>query len=233
MNIFYATGIEGDLLLLDEQESQHCIKVLRSREGDKVWAVDGEGGFFDATIYDGNSKNCKLQIRKKHEGYHPLPYELHIGIAPTKSMDRFEWFLEKATEIGISSITPLICERSERKVLRLDRIEKVVVSAMKQSMKAFKPVIHPPVLFKDWLSTSRAQAHLIAHCIDGEKQDLWKMNLPDSVSVSIGPEGDFSENEIEMALRRGYEEISLGDYRLRTETAGIVACSAVYFNKNQ
>jgi len=230
MNIFYSTGTEGDNLLLDAQESHHCVKVLRTREGERVYAVDGLGGFYEATLIEANAKKCILNIESEKKNYNPLPYELHIGIAPTKSIDRFEWFLEKATEIGVSSITPLLCERSERKIIRPDRLEKVVVSAMKQSMKAFKPVIHPLMSYSEWLGRDNADSRFIAHCAEGNKEKLWKMGLSDSISISIGPEGDFSKEEVELAKADGLTEVSLGDYRLRTETAGIVACSSVYFN---
>lgn len=233
MNIFYTTGTEGDKLLLSEQESHHCVKVLRTREGERVYAVDGLGGFYEAVLIEANPKKCKLSIESETKDYSPLPYELHIGIAPTKSIDRFEWFLEKATEIGVSSITPILCERSERKFVRPDRLEKVVISAMKQSMKAYKPMVHQAVQFKDWLRGDTANTRLIAHCIEGEKTNLWQMDLSNSLSISIGPEGDFSQAELDLAQDKGYKEISLGDYRLRTETAGIVACSAVYFNFNK
>lgn len=233
MNIFFTSQTDQDYLILDEQESHHCIKVLRTKEGDQVHAVDGVGGFFRAVVVEANPGECRLKIIEKLEAYHALPYELHIGIAPTKSIDRFEWFLEKATEIGISTITPLICERSERRNLRMDRLEKVVISAMKQSMKAFKPRLNQALNFNEWLAQDSAQSNLIAHCNDNNKQNLWKIKLPGSIRLAIGPEGDFSKGEIDSALKSGFTEISLGDYRLRTETAGIVACSAVYFNFNQ
>jgi 16S rRNA (uracil1498-N3)-methyltransferase len=233
MNIFYTTGKDGDKLLLDEIESHHCVKVLRTRVGGKVFAVDGIGGFYKAILIEANPKKCILGIESEKKNYNPLPYDLHIGIAPTKSIDRFEWFLEKATEIGVSSITPLLCERSERKHLRPDRLEKVIVSAMKQSMKAYKPVIYPITAYNDWLNSELTETRLIAHCIDGDKPKIWQMDIPDSLSISIGPEGDFSREEVDLAHDKGYKEISLGDYRLRTETAGIVACSAVYFNLNK
>ncbi len=233
MNIFYTTKSDREILVLDEQESHHCIKVMRTKMGAQVQAIDGKGGFYKAEVVDTNPRECKLKILEKLEAFLPLPYELHIGIAPTKSIDRFEWFLEKATEIGVSTITPLICERSERKNIRMDRLEKVVISAMKQSMKAFKPKLNSPMPFNDWLIQESAQTNLIAHCIEMEKENLWKIKLSKSIRLAIGPEGDFSREEIDRALKSDFKEISLGDYRLRTETAGIVACSAVYFNKNQ
>lgn len=230
MNIFYTTRIEGNKLLMDELESHHCIKVLRTREGEKVYAVDGVGGFYEAILLDANHKKCILSIETEKKDFNPLPYQLHIGIAPTKNIDRFEWFLEKATEIGVSSITPIFCERSERKNIRPDRLEKVVISAMKQSMKSYKPIINEAMQYKEWLRRDLADTKLIAHCAEGTKLKLWQMSLSTSISISIGPEGDFSKEEVVSANERGYTEISLGDYRLRTETAGIVACSAVYFN---
>lgn len=232
MNIFYAKPYDHDMLIMDEQESRHCVKVLRTRIGDKVHAVDGSGGFYEAELIADNPKECRLSVLSRTEDYHPLPYDLHIGIAPTKSIDRFEWFLEKATEIGITSITPLLCERSERKVLRLDRLEKVIISAMKQSIKAYKPILNQPIALNSWLGQDDAEASLIAHCDEGTKDELWHMKLPGSIKLAIGPEGDFSRSEIDLAIENGFSAISLGTYRLRTETAGIIACSAVYFNLN-
>ncbi len=193
----------------------------------------GIGGFYEAELIDDNPRECKLRVLSRSDDFNPLSYELHIGIAPTKSIDRFEWFLEKATEIGVSTITPLLCERSERKVLRLDRLEKVIISAMKQSKKAYKPVLNQPMGFKEWLGQDDGEAKLIAHCDEGIKDNLWQMKLSGSIKLAIGPEGDFSSKEIELATENGFSAISLGSYRLRTETAGIIACSAVYFNMNQ
>ena len=233
MNIFYALPLDHDLLILDEQESRHCVKVLRTRVGEKVHAVDGIGGFYEAELIDDNAKACRLSVVKRSEDFNPLPYDLHIGIAPTKSIDRFEWFLEKATEIGVSSISPLLCERSERKVLRLDRLEKVIISAMKQSKKAYKPLLNQPLALNKWLKQGEGESKLIAHCDEGSKENLWQMKLSGSIKLAIGPEGDFSNKELDLAAENGFSPISLGAYRLRTETAGIIACSAVYFNMNQ
>lgn len=218
---------------MDAHESHHCTKVLRIKEGEKVFAVDGVGGFYEAILTDANPGKCILSIEIAKIDFNPLPYELHIGIAPTKSIDRFEWFLEKATEIGVTSITPLICERSERKILRPDRLEKLIVSAMKQSVKAYKPEIRPLTNFTEWLDANMTDNKLIAHCFEGDKERLWQMDMNGTISISIGPEGDFSKNEVDLAKVNGYTEISLGDYRLRTETAGIVACSSVYFNSQK
>lgn len=233
MNVFYVSSPGNDQLVLDEQESRHCVKVLRTRVGDKVNAIDGHGNFYEAVLHDDNPKRCVLAVISIREDHHPLPYHLHVGIAPTKSIDRFEWFLEKATEIGISSITPLICARSERRMLRADRLEKIIVSAMKQSKKAYKPTLLQAVEFQKWLLGEKAGSNLIAHCTEDSKQDLWKMDLQGSIKLAIGPEGDFTESELLLARDAGFEAISLGNYRLRTETAGIMACSAVYFNKMQ
>ncbi|MDX1315425.1 MAG: RsmE family RNA methyltransferase [Eudoraea sp.] len=233
MNVFYAYPLDRDLLLLDEPESRHCVRVLRTRLGDKVHAVDGLGSFYEGELADDNPKECKIRILKKIDDFHPLPYELHIGIAPTKSIDRFEWFLEKATEIGVSSVTPLLCERSERKILRTDRLEKVVISAMKQSMKAYKPILHQAIDFQEWMKHGEDDIKLIAYCTGGNKENLWQMKLPGRIKLAIGPEGDFSSNEVTQAVKNGFISISLGEYRLRTETAGIIACSAIYFNKHQ
>lgn len=232
MNVFYASPPENNILVLDEQESRHCVKVLRMKQGDELRVIDGAGGFYHAVIEDADPRECRLSVLTMERNYGKLPYDLHIGIAPTKSIDRFEFFLEKATEIGVSSITPLICERSERKAIRLDRLEKVIISAMKQSLKAYKPSLNEMRDLKEWLASSNSENRLIAHCIDKRKHELWKMDLTNNITLAIGPEGDFSPAEINLALESGFTEISLGENRLRTETAGIFACSAVYYSKH-
>jgi 16S rRNA (uracil1498-N3)-methyltransferase len=145
-------------------------------------------------------------------------------------MDRFEWFIEKATEIGITSITPLLCQRSERKNIRMDRLEKVMIAAAKQSVKAYFPKIHELIRFEDWIMDRNIGSGLIAHCMEGEKQEIWNAKLSSKTCILIGPEGDFTRDELEIAQNKGFQPVTLGNYRLRTETAGVVACTAVYFN---
>lgn len=227
MNIFYKPNIISDHLILDQKESIHCIKVMRYRTGDQVRLIDGVGGFYLAEIENEDHKACGVRIIKKVENYECLPYELNIAIAPTKSMDRFEWFIEKATEIGITSITPLYCARSERKNIRLDRIRKVAVSAMKQSVKAYLPIINEPTDYDNWLEQQYIGTKFIAHCMEPPGRDIRTVGLSEQITIMIGPEGDFSPEELSRAVDNNFTPLSLGNYRLRTETAGIVACSAV------
>lgn len=233
MNIFYRPDITSDQLTLDPLESNHCIKVLRYKIGDQIRLIDGAGGYYLAEITGDSFKACEISILSRELNYEPLSYDLEIAIAPTKNMDRFEWFIEKATEIGISTITPLICERSERKNLRMDRLEKVIISAIKQSVKAYKPILNPLVKFEDWIKSNSSESKFITHCMPGNKKKLWNEELEKSIAVMIGPEGDFSPEELTIAENCNFIQASLGDYRLRTETAGIIACSAVYFNLNK
>ncbi|MEX2371448.1 MAG: 16S rRNA (uracil(1498)-N(3))-methyltransferase [Bacteroidales bacterium] len=233
MNIFYKPGITSKSLVLDAAESNHCIKVMRYRKGDIVRLIDGKGGYYTAEIETDDRKACGIKIISVDENFEKLPYELHIAIAPTKNMDRFEWFIEKATEIGISKITPLICSRSERKMIRHDRLEKIVIAAMKQSVRAFKPVIERHIDYATWLKSGQTGTKYIAHCMESPKQNLWQATLSDSITILIGPEGDFTQEEVRLAEKHAFEPVSLGKSRLRTETAGIVACSAVSFKLNK
>jgi len=228
MDLFYKADIVSEQLELDPNESAHSVKVLRYRSGDRVRIIDGKGGFYVGVIENTDPKACKVRIISKTDNYEKLPYELHIALAPTKKLDRFEWFVEKATEIGVSSITPLFCQRSERRNIRLDRIERVAISAMKQSVKAYLPNICEPITYATFIEQSRPGSKFIAHCMDGFKKDIRTVDLSDIITILIGPEGDFTPDEIMFAIRNDYESLSLGDYRLRTETAGVVACSAVY-----
>lgn len=227
MQLFYISGIQGDTCLLGEEESWHSVKVLRLKEGDPVDLTDGAGWFYKGMMMKVHAKQCIVEITER--SFHPRNnYHLHIAIAPTKNIDRFEWFLEKATEIGIAEITPLICEHSERDVLKLPRLEKVLVSAMKQSLKAWLPRLNEPVKFKNLVSEDLSGQKMIAYCETGREAAFHKLYQPGSdVTVLIGPEGDFSGNEVEKAISNGFVPVNLGNSRLRTETAGIVACHTV------
>lgn len=228
MNIFYCPEILNGQTTLDKEESGHAVRVLRMKEGDDLIIVDGKGGFYKAKIINANPNQCGFEIIEKKENYGKRNFYLHIAIAPTKNFDRTEWFLEKATEIGIDEITFLNCEKSERRVVKPERAEKIVVSAMKQSVKAFLPRVNEMVDFKKFIKSKSAEAKFIAHCRDGEKQ-----NLKDYISnrmnilILIGAEGDFSEAEVKLATENGFASVSLGASRLRTETAGVVACHTV------
>ncbi len=228
MNIFYCPELLNGQTTLDKEESAHAVRVLRMKEGDDLIIVDGKGGFYKAKISSANPNQCKFEIIEKKENYRKRNYYLHIAIAPTKNFDRTEWFLEKATEIGIDEITFLNCEKSERRVVKLDRVEKIVVSAMKQSVKAFLPKVNEMVDFKKFIKSQSAESKFISHCRDGEKQNLKDcINNRKNILILIGAEGDFSEAEVKLATENGFTSVSLGESRLRTETAGVVACHTI------
>ncbi|MFY9151950.1 MAG: 16S rRNA (uracil(1498)-N(3))-methyltransferase [Prolixibacteraceae bacterium] len=225
MHIFYTPELSGKNYTLDETESKHCIRVLRLQQEDEIILVDGRGGFFTAEITDPNPKRCSVKVIKSELQFGLRNFKVQIAIAPTKNMDRIEWFLEKATEIGISRITPLLCRYSERKEIKHDRLEKVMVSAMKQSLKAYLPQLDPLTKFTDLISQPFSGQKFIAHCEEQHREILKNLIEPaQNYLILIGPEGDFSTDEIEAAIQAGFRPVSLGDSRLRTETAGLVAC---------
>jgi len=230
MQLFYNSNITRTekQFTFDKIESKHIVKVLRKKEGDTLHITNGKGFLFTATVAIANEKKCTVTITNTVEKDHTRPYRLHIAIAPTKNNDRFEWFLEKATEIGIDEITPIICDRSERKVLKIERMQKIIESASKQSLKYHFPILHQSSTFKDFVSNHRASHLFIAHCEDQEKKALQaQLNQATNITILIGPEGDFSLPEIELAVEHNYMPIHLGESRLRTETAGIVAAHTV------
>lgn len=228
MHLFYIPDISGNLVHLDETESAHASRVLRLKTGDPVALVDGHGGWFDGTIDTSHPKKCSIRITaEKRESSNPDRW-LHIAVAPTKNSDRIEWFLEKATEIGISIFTPLLCRFSERKNINNGRLEKIAVAAMKQSLKAWLPQLHPLTPFQEFVRLPFPGKKLIAHCYDGAKPHLKELVSPgEPILVLIGPEGDFSPEEVQLAMENGFLEISLGNSRLRTETAAMMACMTV------
>ncbi|MBE7178609.1 MAG: 16S rRNA (uracil(1498)-N(3))-methyltransferase [Mucilaginibacter polytrichastri] len=230
MHLFYLPDIT-EQLCLTEEESKHAVRVLRLKEGDRVAVVDGKGAYFIAEISAVKTKRVDLAIVEKQEQFGKRNHRLHMLVAPTKNIDRFEWFVEKATEIGIDEITPVICEHSERKDLRTDRIDRVIISAMKQSVKAYKPQINEPVAFQSVIGSVSADIKAIAHCQEnGRKKSIKEILVPGkSVAIMIGPEGDFSPAEIDAALQAGFEPVTLGESRLRTETAALEACFEVNF----
>ena len=232
MQLFYNPNItETDIeVIFDKEESRHITKVLRKNEGDLLHITNGKGFLFDAALSSTHPKNCIATI-KTAKKLPALPYHLHLAVAPTKSNDRYEWFLEKATEIGVSEITPIICEHSERKAVKLDRFEKIIQSAMKQSLKTYLPKLNSPMYFKEFLASKPAEElKFIAHCEESKKSLLKAViNTKKSMLILIGPEGDFSNREIHQAISEKYIPISLGISRLRTETAALTACHSVYF----
>lgn len=230
MQLFFNQDINtgSEQISFNKEESRHIVKVLRKNIGDTLNITDGKGKLFSADIIQALDKKCVARIKKWEEKPKTWNYHLHIAIAPTKLNDRFEWFLEKATEIGIDEITPIFCDHSERRQLKVERMEKVITSAMKQSLKFNKPVLNDALKFKDFIQKKDWDLGLMAHCEDGIKNHL-RTQLPfhKKIMILIGPEGDFSPSEIHVALENGLKPITLGERRLRTETAGIVACSSV------
>lgn len=227
MHIFYMSRVEGTLLELEEQESKHAIRVLRLTRGDRVTLVDGRGGWYEAVITGDHPKHCSLKIESSRQNYRPLAYHLHVAVAPTKNTDRFEWFLEKATEIGISEVTPLICHRSERKQVNHERLEKILISAMKQSLKAYLPKLHPAVGFHDFVQSGQTGTLGIAHGHRRERKSVHDLDHTGTYTLLVGPEGDFSEEELQEASQAGYVPFHLGASRLRTETAALYVTAAV------
>ena len=233
MQLFYNKFITetSKEIRFNKEESRHIFKVLRKQEGSILNLTNGKGFFFKARLIQSNLKNCMatvLEVKKQE----PLPYSLHLVVAPTKLNDRYEWFLEKATEIGVTEITPIICDHSERKFIKLARFEKKIQSAMKQSLKAFLPKINEATTLRDFLKSQESNLHqkLIAHCEETNKQTLKSVLKPnDNTTLLIGPEGDFSTNEINKSIKAGFIPVTLGTSRLRTETAAIVACHSVAF----
>lgn len=225
--IFFAPNILSDQTL-PQEESAHCIRVLRKKEGDAIYIADGRGHFFDAEIVEAHQKHCAVNIINTIDEPKPWGNNLHIAFAPTKNMDRVEWFAEKATEIGIDRFSPLLCRYSERKEIKLPRIEKILISAMKQSQKSFVPQLDEMTSFADFIRQPFDGQKFIAHCYPQEKKLLRDAYTHGgNVLILIGPEGDFSEQEVQLALDNGFESISLGNSRLRTETAALVACNTI------
>ena len=230
MNLFYTPDITVPVYTLSEEESKHAVRVLRLKEGDHIHLIDGLGGFYKAEITDANVKRCKVKIIETQKEYSKRSFYLHIAIAPTKSIDRIEWFLEKATEIGIDEITPIECEHSERTIVKPQRLNKVLVSAIKQSVKAYLPKLNEMEDFIKFVKLPFDGEKFIAHCntTPKNKDHLKNVYTPaKNALILIGPEGDFSPKEVEQALQNGFREISLGNSRLRTETAALVACNVI------
>ncbi len=229
MQLFYNADINvNDVsFVFDKEESKHIVKVLRKKEGDVITITNGKGFLFISEICLASEKKCEVKITEVKEFEKPK-YHLHLAVAPTKMNDRFEWFLEKATEIGIQEITPIICDHSERKVYKTDRAEKIVQSAMKQSLQYYLPKINEAVSFTEFIKNVSAENKFIAHCVETERKSLKNSVQPnENYVILIGPEGDFSQKEIDLALQNNYQAVLLGNTRLRTETAGVVACHTV------
>ena len=232
MHLFYTPDISPThpQYFLNEEESKHCIRVLRLAVGDEVQLIDGRGGLYTAEITDAHPKRTILRITSVNTDFNKRNHYLHIAIAPTKNIERLEWFLEKATEIGIDEISLIICQRSERKEAKVDRLNKIITSAIKQSLKAYHPALNETETFSQLLATPFDGQKFIAHCDEGDKTSLKEsISLNGKYLILIGPEGDFTPKEIQEALNNDFKAITLGESRLRTETAALEACFEVNF----
>ena len=227
MTTFYQPNAADGTHFLDEEESRHAVKVLRLQSGNSITVVDGKGNYFQAHLQDNNPKRCSFSVISQHS--QPLlPYSIHLAIAPTKNLDRMEWMVEKLTEVGVDSIQFVECEYSERRVLKLQRLYRKAISAMKQSGRALLPVLHEIRPLSSWKALDNTQK-FIAHIDDSHHQLLSKVVSPNkSYQVLVGPEGGFSPTEISWATERGFQVVGLGDFRLRTETAGLAACQTLH-----
>src|SRR5690554_958694 len=229
MQLFYSSDInpQGDFFSFDKEESKHIVRVLRKKESDIVYITNGKGFLFECEIVSALEKKCEVKILDS-KFFEPKDYYLHLAVAPTKMNDRYEWFLEKATEIGIHEITPIICEHSERKEVKIERLEKILLSAMKQSLQYYLPKLNPSISFSDFIKLPKEGQLFIAHCEETDKKELSREVQPKgTIIVLIGPEGDFSEKEIKTALSAEYIPVSLGNTRLRTETAAVYTSAVV------
>ncbi len=237
MELFYSQNVQDRHILLDKEESGHLVRVLRHKSGDCINVMDGKGTMYDCVIVDDSPTAAVAAIRHSHPQWGAHPYKLTLAVCPTKNIDRFEWFAEKATEMGIDEIVPVIGERSERKVFKADRLQRILVSAAKQSLKAKVPAVCNPVSVKEFIlaSKERDALKMIAWCFENEDK---RVSIKDAVEayrgnkiiVMIGPEGDFSPDEAKLAVSAGFQPVILGSSRLRTETAALVATGVIYYN---
>ena len=238
MELFYSSDIQGNTLFLDKEESAHCVKVLRHRAGDAVCVIDGCGTLYRCTLLSADAKAVEARIGAAEENFGTHSYKLEMAVCPTKNIARYEWFVEKATEVGVDSIVPVFGDHSERRNINAERISRIMLSAAKQSLKAAVPRLAEPLPVKEWLRKApESSLRLIAYCDESLDRDL-RLGLdsalgnlpPDAeICVLIGPEGDFSPEEVSLALELGWKPVHLGDSRLRTETAALAAVFAVYF----
>ena len=228
MHWFYSDHIEGQLIYLNNEEARHCGKVLRKQMGDTIQAFDGKGNLHTATIQQISKQHVQARITATQHTP-PPSYRIHLAIAPTKNISRLEWCIEKGCELGITSITPLLCRRSERKVIKPERLQKIILSAIKQSQKTHLPILHELTSVKDYLQQSFSGSQHICHCAYETNPHLASTYMASSdIHIMIGPEGDFHEDEIQAALASGFQDTGLGMERLRTETAGVYAISIIH-----
>ncbi|MCU0472268.1 MAG: 16S rRNA (uracil(1498)-N(3))-methyltransferase [Bacteroidales bacterium] len=231
MQIFYAPDIDGTFYILDERESKHTIRVLRMREGDPVKLIDGKGNLYEGVIKDPDPKRCLVKVESVIRNFEKRNYRLHIAISPLKNPERFEWFVEKSVEIGIDEITPLICRNTEKPGIKTERINNIIISAIKQSLKPKITLLNSACSLGEFINQPHDGRLMIAHCNENHKRigiaEACKKG--EDAVILIGPEGDFSEEEIKSILSNNFTQIHLGPSRLRAETAGVAACHSIYF----
>lgn len=238
MELFFSRDIDGSVCRLDADESAHCVKVLRHREGDDIHVIDGEGTLYTCCILSASPKEVEAQVTGVERDWGSHPYRLRMAVCPTKNTDRYEWFAEKATELGVDVITPVIGDHSERKVFKTDRLKRILLSASKQSLKGAVPQVDEALPLHDLIrsyASSDDVLKLICCCYEGEEKrtsiEEVLLEYPDpKIVILIGPEGDFSREEVALALECGFRPVHLGPSRLRTETAALAAVAAVYFH---
>lgn len=239
MEIFFSKDIDGNICRLDADESAHCVKVMRHREGDLIHVIDGEGTLFNCRLIDASPKAAEAQVESIEPDWGAHPYVLTMAVCPTKNNDRYEWFAEKATELGVDYIVPVIGDHSERKIFKTERLKRILLSASKQSLKGAVPEVEEPVSVSDFIRSwaGRDAAKMIACCYEGEEKRISVNDVlaaqtgeKPEIVVLIGPEGDFSREEVALALEKGFRPVHLGPSRLRTETAALTAVSAVYLH---
>lgn len=234
MQLFYAPDIDNETneFVFDKEESKHIVKVLRKLEGSILHITNGKGFLFICEVILASEKKCVVKINES-QFTEPRNFRIHMVVAPTKMNDRYEWFLEKAAEIGVDEITPIICDHSERKIIKTERFDKILISAMKQSNQMYLPVLNEPIKLTDFLSKEISGQKFIAHCEESDKVELKdRIETQQNYTLLIGPEGDFSTNEINKALPNGYLPVALGNTRLRTETAALVGCHTFVLANN-
>jgi 16S rRNA (uracil1498-N3)-methyltransferase len=231
MQVFYAPEIDGYNYVLDEKESRHCIRVLRMRKGDPVKLIDGKGNLYEGTISNPDQDECEIKVTGVIHDFEKRNYRLHLAISPLKNPERFEWFTEKSVEIGVDEITPLICHNTEKQSIKTERIDNVIISAMKQSLKSIKTRLNEKTRFESLIDLPFDGVKMIAYCNGNfERKKISEACPPGrNALILIGPEGDFTNDEIREAIDSGFTPVHLGRSRLRTETAGIAACYSIYF----
>ena len=226
MQLFYAPDIGPPHHTLSEEESKHCVRVLRLGVGDELHLTDGRGNLYRCRVSNPNPKRCTVEVVKTFAEYGKMPYGITLAVAPTKNIERFEWFLEKATEVGVTRIVPVECDHSERRIIKYDRELRVITSAVKQSLKAYHPILDELTPLRRLIAAPFDGSKFIAHCEDNASERLYlasEIRKNENILILIGPEGDFSPEEINFALENGFRPVTLGPQRLRTETAAVAA----------